>query len=70
MKSFKVCVFMVSVPHKPFPGYNSHFESSMGKRENLVGVHVSDLGSKFICIRFIFPQGVYPPSVICLMNAF
>ena len=52
---------MVSVPRKPFLGYNSHFESSIGHKENLVGVYVFNLGSKFICIRFIFPQGLYPP---------
>lgn len=68
MKSFKVCLFMVTV--LSFPGHNSHFESSTGQRQNLVGIYIFNLGSKFICIRFIFLHGVYAPSVIYLMNAF
>lgn len=67
VKSFKVGVFMVTVP--PFPGQNSRFES-IGQRQNLVGIHIFNLGTKFICIRFIFPYGVCAPSVIRLMNTF
>lgn len=70
MKSFKVCVFMVCVPYKPFSGDNSHFEGIIGQRENLVGIYMFNLATKFIFIRFFFQQGVYPPLVISLMNAF